>query len=491
MRREILRINNLNYGYTLTRRLENISLCILEGECVGFLGLTYSGKDLLVQLLFGRLDEGANKIKVYIEGQKISGKLLEEKMYHITASNYRIDDWTVAEYIGLVDTSWLRMMLRGRMLEEEVRGYFEELSLDIDVTKRIRELTELEKRIVDLVKAYRRGAKVVIIEDEFEGMDSDALKEFAKKMKCIITGRMAVIVNSHSHVIMSLLSDKYIIFNKGRIVKKCPKTYIRSDAHLERFLLGDAAISHKMSLDNYVLEQARGSDIVYPSGHTVTHAPSEPALCDIVYKVRKLALPGGRIEDFDFVKGNVVTFLVLDRKEKERIFMALSGRKMEEETYYILNAKRYNHVNFDIFAREKVVSVKHLGSREEIFTRMTVGENLILPSLGKISSMEYIASSSRIPKMVMENIEEREAYQNMAAGELGINDLISMTLGRWCIYNPRVLVLFEPFALCDINGVSIVKSYIKKFANRGTSVIIVKTREEYVEDISNRIISID
>lgn len=471
MRREILRINNLNYDYTLTRKLENISLCILEGECVGFLGLTYSGKDLLVQLLSGKLDEGADKIKAYIEGQKLGGTALEAKVYHIAASNYIIDDWTVAEYIGLVDTGWIRMLFRGRMLEEETRQYFEELSLDIDVAKKMRELTESEKRIVDLTKAYRRGAKVVIIEDEFEGMDSDALKEFAKIMKRIITGRMAVIVNSHSNMIMSLLSDKYIIFNKGRIVKKCSKSCIRSNAHLERFLLGEAAISRKMSLDNYVLEQARGGDVVY--------------------RVRGLRLRGVRREDFDFVKGSVVTFLVLNRREKERIFMALAGRQMEEGTYYILNSKRYNNADFDMFAREKVVSVKHLGSREEIFTRMTVGENLLLPSLCKISSVEYIMNSGKMPKMVMENMEEKETPQNMEAEELGINELISMTLERWCIYNPRVLVLFEPFALCDINGVSIVKSYIKKFANRGTSVIIVKTREEYVEDISDRIISID
>ena len=56
MKKEILRINDLNYTYTSTNRLENISLCILEGECVGFLGLTYSGKDLLVQLLDGNLE---------------------------------------------------------------------------------------------------------------------------------------------------------------------------------------------------------------------------------------------------------------------------------------------------------------------------------------------------------------------------------------------------------------------------------------------------
>ena len=53
MKKELLRINHLNCTYTPTRKLENVSFCILEGECIGFLGLTYSGKDLLSGVLRG------------------------------------------------------------------------------------------------------------------------------------------------------------------------------------------------------------------------------------------------------------------------------------------------------------------------------------------------------------------------------------------------------------------------------------------------------
>lgn len=473
MKKEILRINNLNYHYSLMNKLENISLCILEGECVGFLGLTYSGKDLLVQLLDGALEEDMGRSCICIGGQTVTeGKMLQEKVYHIAADNYVIDDWTVAEYIGLVDCGWLRMLLYEKLLETEVRQYFQDLNLDVDVTRKMRELTELEKRVVDLVKAHRKGARVVIIEDEFEGMDATALEEFARTMKHIIRDGMAVIVNSYSNLILSLLSDKYVIFNKGRIVKKCSKSYIRSGGHLERFLMGSEAGIHRRNQEGFLPE----------NGHDR----------EIVYQVRKVRLPDGQRKDFAFARGDVITFLVLDRKEKERLFMTLAGRETAEGTEYVLNGRQYQHVSCDLFIREKVVSVRHLGNREEIFAHMSVGENLLLPSLCKISSMEYIASSRRMPRIAVENMEmEEELLQSMEAEEMGINVLIGITLERWSIYNPRVLVLFEPFALCDIKGTQIVKDYIKKFAARGISVIIVKTREEYVEDISDQIIRID
>ena len=50
-----------------------------------------------------------------------------------------------------------------------------------------------------------------------------------------------------------------------------------------------------------------------------------------------------------------------------------------------------------------------------------------------------------------------------------------------------MIVLYEPFTSCDAYGVSIIMSYIKKFTNRGTAVIVVKSNLEYMEEVSDRI----
>lgn len=115
----------------------------------------------------------------------------------------------------------------------------------------------------------------------------------------------------------------------------------------------------------------------------------------------------------------------------------------------------------------------------------------MLPSMCKISPMEYVAMSRKISRMLTGEMKISESEQRELAEDLGINDLIKMTLERWYIYNPKVLILFEPFAQCDANGVSIVKTYIDKFRRLGTSVVIIKTRGEYIEEISDQIISID
>ena len=472
MKKEILRINSLNYTYAGNRKLENISMCILEGESVGFLGLTYSGKDLLVRLLCGEAEADIRGLDIYVDGARMSDQEeLARYVYRIAASNYKIDDWTVAEYIGLVDSGWFQMLWNRRRLEEETDAYFKELGIPFDVSRKLKELTELEKRIADMVKARRHGARIVIVEDEFEGMRPESIGEFARIMKRLARENMAVIINSHSDMVLSMLSDKYIIMKKGRIVKKCRTDYIQGSRHLEKFLLGSTIKSKKQDMDSYALEQSEEKKTVY--------------------RVRGLELKDGRKGDFNFSRGEVVTFLVLDGREKERLFLVLSGRQPGRDIYCNIDSREYASGDFSGFVRGKVVSVMHMGSKEEVFTHMSAGQNLLLPSLGKISSVEYIASSGRISKMLKQNMDSDAMMPDMEAGDLEINDLISITLERWYIYNPKVLVLFEPFAQCDVYGGSIVKSYFKKFANRGTAVIILKSREEYVEDISDKIISLD
>lgn len=470
MKKELLRINHLNYIYTRTRKLENVSFCILEGECIGFLGLTYSGKDLLTGLLGGELTEGKGSGSIYIGGQKVNDwETLGEEIYRMRPENYMIEDWTVAEYMCLVDTRWVGVFLRREVLEEEAGDYFAELDLDLDVSTRMRHLSEMEKRIVDVVKAYRRGAKIIIIEDEFDGMSQMEIQKFGRVLHRLILGRMSVIVNSNSNFILSALSDKYVIFNHGHIVKKCAREYIWSEEQLEIYFLGEGTVSVRENIENRQEVSVREEDIVY--------------------RVRNMKLRKCGRENLNFIKGEVVTLIVLDRREKERLFMTLSGRIKSEETHYILNGKRYENMDCSELAREKVVSVRALGSREEVFECMTVEENLMLPSLEKISSWDYICCSNGIRKM-MKDMGEELSVKEIKAGELRVNERIEITLERWYIFNPRVLILFEPFALCDVNAVDIVKKYVKKFANKGTTVIIVNTREEYIENISDRIIYI-
>jgi len=443
MKKELLRINRLNYNYTRTRKLENVSFCILEGECIGFLGLSYSGKDLMTSLLRGELTEGDGSGAIYLGGQKVNDwEVLGKEIYYMCPDNYVIEDWTVAEYLCLVDSGWAGSFWRKGVLNEEAGECFAELELDFDISSRMRDLSELEKRIVDVVKAYRKGARIIIIEDEFDGVSQTDIIKFGKIIRRLIQRKLGVIVNSNSNFIMSELSDKFIIFDRGHVVKKCAREYIKNEAQLERFLLGENVLPPREKIEERTQMSWKEEDIVY--------------------RIRNLKIFQDDVKSLNFVRGEVVTLLTLNRRKKELLFLILSGRINVENVHYILNGERYDNIDCSELTRKKVVSVRALGSREEVFEHMTVGENLMLPSLEKISFWDYIRSSRNIRKIIL---EENHNLKDVKAEGLGINERIQMTLERWYIFNPTAILL-DPV---DYDGSADI---IKEIQDRDIPVIL-------------------
>lgn len=219
-------------------------------------------------------------------------------------------------------------------------------------------------------------------------------------------------------------------------------------------------------------------------------APEHNGRENVIYRVKGLRLQNGEQREFAFAKGEVTTFLILNGREKEEFFLALSGRRRDDKTVYLLDGIRLEAAGTDLFVKNKIVSVKNMGGSEELFSKMTVEENLLMPSLSKLSAWDYIAASGGLMKMVSRDGGAKDVEQNTLTGNLKINEMIRLILERWYFYNPRVLVLFEPFIMCDAQGISIVKAYIRKFAQRGTAVIICQSRDEYIEDLSDRILRI-
>ena len=472
-----MRISNLSCRYNQVWSLDRISFYIFEGECVGFLGLSFSGKDFLIRLLCGREDFDVRNMHLYIEGKQLMQESeRSELIYRLCPGNYTIGEWTAAEYMGLVRRRWLQLRKDRSGMNEKAREQLAQLDIAFDVTRRLSDLTELEKRLMDLAKAVSTGAKLLVIDDEFEGMDIPSIRRFSELLhRGIRKNHMSAIISSHSNLLLNLLSDRFLIFKDGKIVKKCRTDEILEPGQMEAYLLGGSITTRKKSLDAYVREQ--------------NEQKNDESV--ITYRARNLRLNNGKTADFNFVRGKVTVLLVLNEQERERIFLNLSGRRMDEQAYCILDSERLQHGNYLEFVKHRISSVMHMGDGSEVMENMTVTENLLLPSLEKLTFWDYTLFSEAIKTSVEKEESSLLQERQSQAKNLDINDSIQVILQRWYLFHPKVLVLFEPFAQCDLYGISLVKSYIRKFASRGTAVIIVKCREEYIEDIADEIISVN
>ena len=139
---------------------------------------------------------------------------------------------------------------------------------------------------------------------------------------------------------------------------------------------------------------------------------------------------------------------------------------------------------------KKIITVDGIGEGYFLAENMSIEDNLILPSLNKISNFNYLMNQYEIKKVILEGLRAKDINKMDFVSKLDINQKICVSLERWLIFRPKVFIIFEPFIYCDNYGLSLIKNYLKKFAKAGTTVIVIKSRLEYIEDISDEIISI-
>lgn len=468
MKREVLALRNYNIKISSAINLKNITLALMEGECTSFLGLISSGKSELVKVICG--DEWSSKGKILLDGTEVkSPKDIKGKIHKVTDINYAISDWTVAEYIGLVSQSYVPWIFERSRLNKEVRALFDEINIPIDVNKNLGELTEVEKRIVDLVKAYRKQSKILIIEDELSGLSNSDLNQLKDIMGRIIENRMTVIINANSNNVNSILADKYVILKKGQVIKKCRKDKIANADQLERILLessNDAYVKNEYIIETKTAEEEK------------------------VYSVEGLRLNNNKSVDFFFAKGKVTSILSINRDQKERIFNILSGREIDKSTKIFVDSQPVSLSSIADFVTMKIVSVNELGGWDELMDKMPVGENILMPSLKKFSTLDYLKSGNQMSIMLKSQLIDNEKEYKIDIDSKNSLRSIFIMMERWYVFKPKVLVLYEPFYQCDIYGISIIKTYINNFKKLGTSIIIVKSRSADIEDISDNIIKI-
>ncbi len=473
MKKMAVRISDLNIRNSRQGAVSHASFFMFEGEVTALMGLRYSGKDTVASLITSKDEYEASASAVYIDGKKIRSRdELRKAAYHITDLNYRISSWTVLEYVSMEKMRWLITLGAVKRAAAELQEHFKKMGVEIDVNRRISELTETEKRMVDVVKAHILGKRILVFDDEFEGMNKAAIQNFSVMLHTLIKGRFSVLLCTNSDIAASNLADVLLFFRNGQIVR--------------RFKNG--ASGDRTPIREFFSESG------FRNEENETSAENTDKRMTEIYSVDNIPLSVKNNDSFSFKRGEITTILALGKEERRFIFEILSGRRCFREIKYRFDGKGVRMNGYRDFLDKRIISVDHLGDTEKdsVLNRMSVGSNLLLPSMKKFSPLEFIVNAKGLAKS-LKGDEDRLLVQKFDndAGELSQNERLLLSLDRWDIFNPNVVIFMEPFSSSDSSGVLLIKDHLKKYAAAGAAVIIIKSRHEYIMDISDKVITIE
>jgi energy-coupling factor transport system ATP-binding protein len=220
-------IKNLTHVYMKDtvfehKALNNVSLTIEDGEFVGLIGHTGSGKSTFIQHLNALLKPSSGSI--IIDGINITSKgVALKKIRQTVGLVFQYPEHQLFEETVFKDVAFgpQNLGLPQQEIEARVKEALTLVGLDFDKLKDVSpfELSGGQKRRVAIAGVLAMKPKVLILDEPTAGLDPKGRDEILGEIKKLHQlQKLTVVLVSHSMEDIANLVDRIIVMSKGQIV---------------------------------------------------------------------------------------------------------------------------------------------------------------------------------------------------------------------------------------------------------------------------------
>jgi len=210
----MIEVENLTKDYGDYRALDDISFSVEKGEILGFLGPNGAGKTTAMRILTCYFPPSKGKVMVAgydcfedsLNVRKRIGYLPERVPLY---EDMRVDDYLV--FVARIKG------MSGRDTKHKVAKVMDDCGLSGVSGKMISAISRGYRQRVGLAQALVNDPEVLILDEPTVGLDPKQIKEIRKLIK-ELAGRHTVILSTHILPEVSLLCNRVIIINEGKLV---------------------------------------------------------------------------------------------------------------------------------------------------------------------------------------------------------------------------------------------------------------------------------
>ena len=229
--------------------LDNVSFTIEDGDFIGLIGHTGSGKSTLIQHLNGLLKPTSGKIyidDIDINSKETSLKVIRQKVGLV----FQYPEHQLFEETVYKDVAFgpINLKLSEDEVLERVKASLGLVGLKYDEVKDKSpfDLSGGQKRRVAIAGVLAMKPKVLILDEPTAGLDPRGRDEILNQIKLLYKKeKITIILVSHSMEDIAKLVDKILVMNKGKIqFLDTPRKVFKEAETLERIGLGVPQVSN-------------------------------------------------------------------------------------------------------------------------------------------------------------------------------------------------------------------------------------------------------
>ncbi|MCV7290425.1 sugar ABC transporter ATP-binding protein [Mycolicibacterium wolinskyi] len=444
--------------------LKGITLQLEPGTVTALAGENGAGKSTLMKIVSGQYS--ADHGTVSVQGNHLSTGNTRDAVKHgvaiVPQELASIEDMTVYENLFVGRELKRGPFLNRRAMIAEAKETLAVFDVGISPTARMGSLPVGLRQIVEIVKAARTGAKVVMLDEPTSAISEREVEGLYKIVRQLRDRGVAMVYTTHKMAEIRAIADRVVVLRDGGLILDKPIDGV-SDDDIVTAMIG------------------RELDTLFPER-------PKPGT-DTVLEVRDLQVEGasGPVS-FTVKAGEIVGLAGLVGAGRTELLEAIFGARHSSAGDVIVRGRAIKRNQPAAAITAGMAMVPEDRKLSGAVLSMSVLDNGTLPRLSSFSVAGWLRGKARTQAVsdVMSSVRLRSRGLGQEVGTLSGGNQQKVVLARWLTGDVNVLLLDEPTRGVDVGARSEIYRIITEFAAQGMAVVMASSDMPEVVGLSHR-----
>jgi len=367
-----------------------------------------------------------------------------------------------------IENKFYRMgLISYSAMRTELKKFLNELNFnDIDVDLKAKYLKPHEAKLIEFAKALYHDPTLLILDEVTAPLSRHEVDLIFEHVKDLKKSGKAILFISHRLAEVTDLSDRVIVLREGKVAGVLEGNNIERD-QIIRLMIGK-----EVTLSQYFPPRA----IAINPGKKI-----------LVVK----NLKGNGIDvSFDLREGEILVFAGLGGQGMSEVLRMLCGILPKESGDIYLDGRKIEIKNPRDAIRHGIIYISENRELEELFTNLTVKDNISIPILDRCCRKNIIIRKrlDEAIKNVIQAFDIKTPSLDSIIMQLSGGNRQKVIIGRYMIKEPRVFLFANPTVGLDIKTKMEVYRTLRDLANRGIGIIVYLSELPEVVNLPDRVL---
>ncbi len=466
----ILEMRGITKKYPGVMALDNVDFTIEEGSIHALMGENGAGKSTLIKVLTGVIKKDAGTM--VLDGKEVNIHSVHDANANGISAVYQeldlIPELSIAENIFMGREILKQGRIDWKKTEEKAKESLLSMGIDLDVTKKLSEISTAMQQMVSIARAISIQSKLVVLDEPTSSLDTSEVQTLFEVIEKLKKQKIAVVFITHRLDEIYATCDAVTILKDGKLVHRCEIKDITQLEMVSKMIGRDAS-------------EVMGARKEYKN---------KDVKKEVLLEGKNLkALPKVKNQDITIKKGEVLGLAGLLGSGRTELARLLFGADVTKSGEIQINGTPTKISGPRAAIANKIAFCSEDRKKEGIIPNMSIKENMTLACFDKISKFGFVSEKKQneLVDQYVKALRIKIADVNDPISSLSGGNQQKVLVARWLCANPDFLILDEPTRGIDVGAKKEILDMVVELADQGISALVISSILEELVTTCDRV----